>query len=47
MKQLVSRGGGGNPFLLQEGKNVAEQTNDDYDVNTEANKVDFMVVKMK
>ena len=51
MKQSVS-GEGGNPFLLQEEEwNVAEDTNDDADVNVEANKVNdtkkYMVVTMK
>ena len=51
MKQSVSREKR-NPFLLQEEEeNVAEDTNDDADVNIEANKVDGnnknMVVTMK
>ena len=52
-KQSVSEvGGGENTYLLQqEEENVYEETNDDADVNTEANKVNDnkkdLVVKMK
>ena len=38
MKHSFSRGGE-NPVLLQEKENVSEDTNDDADVNTEANKI--------
>ena len=51
MKQSVSRVKK-NPVLLQEEEeNVAEETNDDADVNVEANKINdkkkYMVITMK
>ena len=51
MKQSVSRVKR-NPVLLQEEEeNVAEETNDDADVNEEANKINdkkkYMVITMK
>ena len=51
MKQSVSRGEKNPVLLREEEENVAEETNDDADVNAEANEINYkkkdMVVKLK
>ena len=51
IKQPVSGGGGGPVLLQEEEENVAEETNDDADLNAEANKVNdnkkYMSVPME
>ena len=51
MKQLVSGGGRVEFSFITQRKNVAEETNDNADVNSESNKGDYnkkyMVVKTK